>query len=126
MEQFAHADPFCVVITGGFHETLDTCLFRHARLDLDRRQSRHSCTWGKSANAKDCQKGGWTTLAREDQEWVAFVSQDECVSYGAQGGTLTAYVPAPSSGASLSRVSLLSSFTAGTLPSTSWPVNVSP
>jgi hypothetical protein len=45
-----------------------------------------------SDNAKACQKGGWETLAREETPTVAFQNQDECVSYGAQGGELVAHV----------------------------------
>jgi hypothetical protein len=41
---------------------------------------------GNSANAKLCQKGGWQTLIRSDGS--SFVSEEDCVSYGAQGGTL--------------------------------------
>jgi len=41
---------------------------------------------GNSANAKLCYKGGWQTLVRGDGS--SFASQDECVSYAAQGGTL--------------------------------------
>lgn len=43
---------------------------------------------GNSANANACQKGGWATLARQESPTVAFQNQGECVSYGAQGGTL--------------------------------------
>ena len=43
---------------------------------------------GNSANAKACQKGGWQNLVQADQ--TAFNNQDECVSYGAHGGTLLA------------------------------------
>jgi hypothetical protein len=43
---------------------------------------------GNSANAKLCQKGGWQNLVRADQ--TPFADQDECVAYGATGGT-----PAP-------------------------------
>jgi hypothetical protein len=42
---------------------------------------------GNSENAKKCQKGGWTTLTRADG--TPFANQDECVSYAADGGTLT-------------------------------------
>ena len=38
------------------------------------------------ANAKFCQKGGWEQLQRVNG--TPFASQEECVSYGAQGGTL--------------------------------------
>jgi hypothetical protein len=43
---------------------------------------------GNSANAKLCQKGGWTSWVRADK--TAFASQGACVSYAAQGGVLTA------------------------------------
>lgn len=42
---------------------------------------------GNSANAKLCQKGGWTTLARSEDS-SAFANQGDCVSYAAHGGTL--------------------------------------
>jgi hypothetical protein len=42
---------------------------------------------GNSANAKLCQKDGWKQLVRVDQ--TAFTNQGDCVSYAAQGGTLT-------------------------------------
>jgi hypothetical protein len=41
---------------------------------------------GNSANAKLCQNNGWTELLRSDG--TAFRNQGDCVSYGAQGGTL--------------------------------------
>jgi hypothetical protein len=40
---------------------------------------------GNSANAKACQKGGWMNLAQADG--TGFNNQDECVAYGASGGT---------------------------------------
>ena len=40
---------------------------------------------GNSENAKLCQKDGWKDLVRADQ--TTFAGQDECVSYGASGGT---------------------------------------
>jgi hypothetical protein len=43
---------------------------------------------GNSANAKSCQHGGWQNWLRADQ--TPFTNQGDCVSYGAQGGTLTA------------------------------------
>jgi hypothetical protein len=43
---------------------------------------------GNSANAKLCQKGGWENLYRSEDA-TSFGSEAECVSYGAQGGTLT-------------------------------------
>jgi hypothetical protein len=43
---------------------------------------------GNSANAKLCQKGGWQTA--QTSTGGAFASQDECVAYGAQGGTVFA------------------------------------
>ena len=42
---------------------------------------------GNSENAKLCQKGGWKTLGTSDGQ--PFVDQGACVSYAAQGGTLT-------------------------------------
>jgi hypothetical protein len=39
---------------------------------------------GNSANAKQCQQGGWQSLVRQDG--TGFANQDECVSYGAHGG----------------------------------------
>lgn len=41
---------------------------------------------GNSANAKLCQKNGWTGWVRSDGS--AFNNETECVSYGAKGGTL--------------------------------------
>lgn len=41
---------------------------------------------GNSANAKFCQKGGWQELQSNTGD--TFASQDECVSYGAEGGSL--------------------------------------
>jgi hypothetical protein len=41
---------------------------------------------GNSANAQLCQKGGWMSLVRSDG--TGFGNQGDCVSYGAQGGTL--------------------------------------
>jgi hypothetical protein len=43
---------------------------------------------GNADNAKACHKGGWETLARTGAASTAFVSEEECVSYGAQGGSL--------------------------------------
>jgi hypothetical protein len=43
---------------------------------------------GNSANAKLCHKDGWQTLM--DSSANAFASEDECVSYGAQGGAIYA------------------------------------
>jgi hypothetical protein len=42
---------------------------------------------GNSAAAKLCQKNGWQTLVHSDG--TPFANQDDCVSYSAQGGTLT-------------------------------------
>ncbi len=42
---------------------------------------------GNSADAQACQKGGWMTWVRADK--TPFTSQGGCVSYAAQGGTLT-------------------------------------
>ena len=41
---------------------------------------------GNSGNAKLCQKGGWMNLVRADG--TTFANQDECVAYGASGGTI--------------------------------------
>ena len=41
---------------------------------------------GNSASAKLCQKGGWATL--QSSTGGTFTSEDACVSYGAQGGSL--------------------------------------
>jgi hypothetical protein len=41
---------------------------------------------GNSANAHLCQKDGWMNLVRSDG--TGFGNQGDCVSYGAQGGTL--------------------------------------
>jgi hypothetical protein len=41
---------------------------------------------GNSENAKRCQKGGWQSLF--DANGGRFANQGDCVSYGAQGGTL--------------------------------------
>ena len=46
---------------------------------------------GNSANAKLCQKGGWQSLFTSTGG--TFASQDECVSYGAQGGTILTAPP---------------------------------
>jgi len=42
---------------------------------------------GNSANAKLCQKNGWKSLYHSDG--TGFANQDDCVSYGAQGGVIT-------------------------------------
>jgi hypothetical protein len=42
---------------------------------------------GNSANVKLCLKGGWQRLVRADQ--TPFVNERDCVSYAAQGGTVT-------------------------------------
>jgi hypothetical protein len=41
---------------------------------------------GNSGAAHACQKGGWMNLIRSDG--TPFTSEDDCVSYAAQGGTL--------------------------------------
>lgn len=46
---------------------------------------------GNSENAHLCQKGGWEDLRGEDG--TRFANQGECVSHGAQGGTLVALDP---------------------------------
>jgi hypothetical protein len=43
---------------------------------------------GNSGGAKMCQAEGWMGLARYHQPTVGFTNENECVSYGAQGGTL--------------------------------------
>jgi hypothetical protein len=47
---------------------------------------------GNSGAAKQCKKGGWETRARAEDFDTAFVSEEECVSYGAQGGKIVDYV----------------------------------
>jgi hypothetical protein len=47
---------------------------------------------GKSATAMMCQKGGWMSLQGSDG--THFASEEACVSFGAQGGTI---VPIPPS-----------------------------
>jgi hypothetical protein len=42
---------------------------------------------GNSENAKLCQKAGWQSVFRSDG--TPFSGQGDCVSYAAQGGTLT-------------------------------------
>lgn len=42
---------------------------------------------GNSSNAQACQNGGWQDLRRSDG--TTFDNQGDCVSYAAQGGTLT-------------------------------------
>jgi len=46
---------------------------------------------GNSENAKICQKGGWMNYQGSDG--TQFANQDECVSYGAHGGTLVLIPP---------------------------------
>ena len=46
---------------------------------------------GNNDNAKLCQKGGWQSLFTATGG--TFASQDECVSYGAQGGTILTAPP---------------------------------
>jgi len=48
---------------------------------------------GNSANAKLCEKGGWQDWVRTDRS--AFKNQGDCVSYAAQGGTLTSLTTTP-------------------------------
>lgn len=48
---------------------------------------------GNSANAHACQKGGWETLARSEDPYTPFGSQGECVSFGAQGGSIVQHTP---------------------------------
>src|SRR5262249_46050369 len=42
---------------------------------------------GNSANAQACQKGGWKNWVTADH--TSFKNEGDCVSYAAQGGTLT-------------------------------------
>lgn len=49
---------------------------------------------GNSSNAKSCQKGGWETLSPAETPWTGFPTQSDCVSYGANGGTLVTTNPA--------------------------------
>ena len=48
---------------------------------------------GNNDNAKLCQQGGWMTVTRSDG--THFTSQDECASYGAEGGTILVPPPTP-------------------------------
>ena len=48
---------------------------------------------GNSANAKLCQKGGWQILFQSTGG--GFASEDACVAYGAQGGTISTTNPNP-------------------------------
>jgi hypothetical protein len=50
---------------------------------------------GNSENAKLCQKGGWMNLQGSDG--TQFANQDDCVSFGAHGGTLVAIPSNPPS-----------------------------
>ena len=50
----------------------------------------HDVASDSGANAKLCQKDGWQTLVRSDAS--GFNSEEACVSYAAEGGTL---LPAP-------------------------------
>jgi len=43
--------------------------------------------YGNSPNAKLCQQGGWQKVLRSDG--TRFVSEADCVAYGAMGGTVT-------------------------------------
>jgi hypothetical protein len=43
---------------------------------------------GNSGSARMCKKEGWVTKARGESPSIAFLNQDECVSYGAQGGEI--------------------------------------
>ena len=47
---------------------------------------------GNSGAAKQCQNGKWASRARQQTPSVAFVSENECVSYGAQGGKIVRLV----------------------------------
>jgi hypothetical protein len=51
-------------------------------------------TGSNSANAKACQKGGYTTQATSEDPTTAFTSEEACVSYAAKGGLVVAWPPA--------------------------------
>jgi hypothetical protein len=79
---------------------------------------------GNSANAKLCQQGGWQIWARADH--TPFASEEDCVSYAAQDGTLTPPLTGTSQDAC---VGYGGTFAVGTLP-TLWtcdglPIDVS-
>ena len=50
---------------------------------------------GKSSVVAACKKGGWMTLAEEDDAAVPFRNQGECVRYLAQDGTVVATTGIP-------------------------------
>jgi hypothetical protein len=43
--------------------------------------------------AKACQKGKFANLATSEDPYTAFTTEEACVSYSANGGVLTAFVP---------------------------------
>jgi hypothetical protein len=51
---------------------------------------------GNSPNAKLCHQGGWQNWVRADQ--TPFTSEEDCVSYAAHGGVLTAPSTTPTTG----------------------------
>ena len=53
---------------------------------------------GNADNAKRCQKNGWQSLAMSEDPYTAFIDQDACVSYGAQGGAIVPLSTPPPSG----------------------------
>ena len=63
-----------------------------------RRRPRVQAQKGNSQNAKQCQKGGWATLAPSEDRTTPFASQEACVSYGAQGGRSSSGDPATADG----------------------------
>src|SRR5438094_307363 len=54
-----------------------------------------SAVGGNSANAKKCQKDGWKSYVRSDLR-TTFTSEEDCVSYAAQGGRLVLIPKLPS------------------------------
>lgn len=50
----------------------------------------HGSEGGVSEAAHACQKGGWESLAPEEDPTAAFTSTGKCVSYVATGGTVVA------------------------------------
>ena len=84
---------------------------------------------GNSGAAHVCQKGGWETLAPADNPTVAFANQDECVSYGAEGGVVQT-VSSPSIAVSFeastdSRYCWIRVQLVDFAPNTTYPVSVS-
>lgn len=73
---------------------------------------------GNSANAKLCQKGGWMNLQGSDG--TQFTSEEQCVSFGAQGGTIVQKPPCTAGSENFSEDadgSTPATFAGGTIPS---------